>query len=65
MNIIDESMYARYDVGATVKIIRGPLEGTTGTITSIDKDTGACRVETVFFGRTTPVDVDFSEIERI
>ncbi len=65
MNIIDESMYARYDVGATVKIIRGPLEGTTGTIISIDKETGACRVETVFFGRTTPVDVDFSEIERI
>ena len=32
---------------------------------SIDKDTGACRVNTVFFGRSTPVDVEFSEIEKI
>ena len=34
-------------------------------ILSIDKETGACRVETVFFGRATPVDVDFSDIEKI
>ena len=52
-------------VGDTVRIIKGTLEGTEGKILSIDKDTGACRVETVFFGRATPVDVDFSDIEKI
>lgn len=65
MGMIDSSMYDRYNVGDKVKVIHGPLEGTEGTIISIDKDTGACRVDTVFFGRSTPVDVDFSEIERI
>jgi len=65
MGIIDESMYDRYNVGDLVKVIHGPLEGTEGRILSIDKETGACRVETVFFGRPTPVDVEFSEIERI
>lgn len=65
MGLVDESMYDRYNVGDAVKVIHGPLEGTEGTIISIDKETGACRVETVFFGRSTPVDVDFSEIERI
>jgi transcriptional antiterminator NusG len=65
MNLIEESMYERYNVGDAVKIIHGPLEGTEGTIISIDKETGACRVETIFFGRSTPVDVEFSEIERI
>jgi len=65
MGLIDSSMYERYNVGDRVKVIRGPLEGTEGTILSIDKTTGACRVETVFFGRTTPVDVDFSEIDKI
>ena len=63
--MIDSSMYDRYNVGDAVKVIHGPLEGTEGTIISIDKDTGACRVETIFFGRSTPVDVDFSEIEKI
>ena len=65
MGMVDSSMYDRYNVGDNVKVIRGPLEGTEGKILSIDKTTGACRVETVFFGRATPVDVDFSDIERI
>lgn len=65
MGMVDDSMYERYSVGDNVKVIHGPLEGTEGKIVSIDKATGACRVETVFFGRSTPVDVDFSEIERI
>ena len=65
MNIIDESMYDRYNVGDLVKVIHGPLEGTEGRILSIDKETGACRVETVFFGRSTPVEVEFAEIEKI
>ena len=65
MGMVDEYMYDRYAIGDNVKVIHGPLEGTEGKIISIDKDTGACRVETVFFGRSTPVDVDFSEIEKI
>ncbi len=65
MGLVDESMYDRYNVGDNVKIISGPLEGTEGKIMSIDKETGACRVNTVFFGRSTPVDVEFSEIEKI
>ncbi len=65
MNIIDEDMYARYAVGDQVRIIHGAFEGTEGIITFIDKDTHAVRIETTFFGRVTPVDVEFSEIEKI
>ncbi|MCQ3035061.1 MAG: transcription termination/antitermination protein NusG [Bacilli bacterium] len=62
---VDMSMYDRYSVGDLVKVIHGPLDGTEGTIQSIDKETGAVRVLTVFFGRETPVDVEFSEIEKV
>ena len=65
MNMIDSTMYERYHEGDQVKIIGGALEGTEGKIISIDRESGVCRVETVFFGRSTPVDVDFSEIEKI
>ena len=65
MNIIDESMYDRYNEGDYVKVIHGPLEGTEGTIVSINRETGAVELETVFFGRTTKAEVDFSEIEKI
>lgn len=65
MGIVDENMYDRYNVGDYIKVIKGTLEGTEGKIVSIDKDTGAVEIETVFFGRTTRVEVDFSEIERV
>ena len=65
MGMVDESMFNGYEVGTRVKIITGPLEGTEGVITSLDKKTGAVQIKTLFFGRETVVDQDFSDIERI
>ncbi|MFA5235264.1 MAG: transcription termination/antitermination protein NusG [Bacilli bacterium] len=65
MGMVDQGMYDRYNVGDLIKVIHGPLEGTEGTIQAIDKETGVVKVETVFFGRATSVEVDFGEIEKI
>ena len=65
MGMVDESMYDRYTVGDYVKVIHGTLEGTEGRIVSINRETGAVELETIFFGRTTKVEVDFSEIDKI
>jgi transcriptional antiterminator NusG len=65
MGMVDAGMYDRYTVGDHVKVIHGPLEGTEGKIVTIDKASGLVNVETVFFGRATSVEVDFSEIEKI
>ena len=64
MGIIDDNMYDRYKEGDYVKVIKGALEGTEGTIVSIDRDTGVVIIETVFFGKVTKLEVDFSEIEK-
>ena len=65
MGVVDESMYSRYEVGDYVKILRGTLEGSEGTIESIDTESGLVKVSTVFFGRSTTVEVEFTEIEKI
>ncbi|HPY79907.1 MAG TPA: transcription termination/antitermination protein NusG [Bacilli bacterium] len=65
MGMIDDSMYDRYNVGDLVKVIHGVLEGTEGNVVSINRETGAVELETVFFGRTTKLEVEFSEIEKI
>ncbi len=65
MGMVDDSMYDRYNVGDLVKVIKGPLEGTEGKILSIDKESGVVQISTMFFGRTTNTEVDFSEIEKI
>ena len=65
MGMVDESMYDRYKEGDPVKVIHGPFEGTEGNILSINRETGAVVVETYFFGKSTNVEIDFSEIEKI
>ena len=65
MGIVDDTMYNRYNEGDYVRVIHGPLEGTEGTIVSINKETGIVELEAVFFGRRTKAEVDFSEIEKI
>ena len=65
MGMVDESMYDRYAEGDYVKVIHGTPEGTEGKILSINRETGAVELETIFFGRTTKVEVDFSEIDKI
>ena len=65
MGMVDESMYDRYKEGDQIKVIHGALEGTEGIILSINRETGVVEVETIFFGRSTKVEVDFYEIEKI
>ncbi len=65
MGMVDFAMYENYHVGDLVKIIHGTFDGVEGTIMSIDKEAGTVKVDVIFFGRHTPVDVDFSEIVHI
>ena len=65
MGEIDADMFDRYSVDDYVKVIHGPLEGTEGRILSINRDTKVVELETIFFGRATKVEVDFSEIDKI
>ncbi|MCI7602496.1 MAG: transcription termination/antitermination protein NusG [Candidatus Onthovivens sp.] len=65
MGMVDNSMYENYHVGDLVKIIHGTFANVEGKIVSIDKENGAVKVDTIFFGRHTPVDVDFSEIVHV
>jgi len=52
-----------YEVGSTVKVIDGPLEGFLGTVEEIELDKSRVRVIVSMFGRETPIDLDFDQIE--
>ena len=65
MGVVDSSMYEDYHIGDAVKIIHGTFDGLEGKISNIDKENGTVVVQTMFFGRITPVELEFSEIIRI
>jgi transcriptional antiterminator NusG len=52
-------------VGETVKIIDGPFSEFLGTIDEVNQDRGRIRVMVSFFGRDTPVELDFLQVERV
>ena len=54
-----------FEVGNTVKVTDGPLEGFNGVVDEIEIDKAKVRVIVSMFGRETPVDLDFDQIEVI
>lgn len=54
-----------FEVGDTVKVADGPLSGFNGVIDEIELDKSSVRVIVTMFGRETPVDLDFDQIEII
>lgn len=54
-----------YDVNDSVKVVNGPLVGFIGTVQEINKDKGKVKVLVSMFGRETPVELDFSQVEKI
>ncbi len=55
----------RFREGQQVRIIEGPFEDFIGTVDVIDADRARVRVLVSMFGRETPVEVDFLQVERV
>ncbi len=54
-----------YKPGETVRIIDGPFNDFHGTVDEIDMERSKVRVMVNFFGRSTPVELDFLQVEKI
>ena len=51
--------------GQAVKIIDGPFSDFEGIVDNINQEKGKVRVRVSFFGRETPVELDFLQVERL
>jgi len=54
-----------YKAGEQVRIIDGPFNDFHGTVDEIDMDRSKVRIMVNFFGRSTPVELDFLQVEKI
>src|SRR6056297_2178324 len=54
-----------FSVGENVRIIEGPFDTFTGTIEEVNLEKGKLRVSVGIFGRSTPVEVDFLQVEKV
>lgn len=54
-----------FEVKDNVKVKEGPFSDFTGTIEQIDTDKQKVKVHVNMFGRETPVELDFSQVEKL
>jgi transcriptional antiterminator NusG len=54
-----------FELGETVKVVRGPFENFSGIIEEINPEKGKIKVRVSMFGRETPVELDYHQIEKV
>jgi transcriptional antiterminator NusG len=53
-----------FDKGESVRVVDGPFKDFSGTVEEINYEKNKLRVSVVIFGRATPVELEFGQIEK-
>lgn len=67
MGLTDQKPRPRLDleIGQNIRVRSGPFDGFVGVIDEIDVERGKLRVLVSMFGRETPLELDFTQVEKL
>ncbi len=65
LTVKDDNVNIPYIIGETVKVIDGPFNGFNGTVEKINEEKRKLEVMVKIFGRKTPLELSYMQVEKV